>query len=85
MVLVRDPAESIGEVKGEVLFLGIEHERELVAILDQFDQVLVLPVLLGLETGLAHLHVHVRLAELVTEHLEGPGYVFLIENSPGPA
>ena len=45
----------------------------------------MLPVLLGLEAGLAPRHVHVSLIELITEHLEGPSYVFLVEYRPGSA
>ena len=70
-VLVRHLLQGVGEVEGEVLLLGVEHERELVALFDQFHELRVL-LLLGL--GSAHRfgeEVLIGALQFIVEDLQG--------------
>ena len=80
VVLVGDLPKGIGEVESEILFLGIQHQRKLVAVFHQLDQVLVLTGLLRLETDLASFQLGICFGKLVTQDLEGLRYVFLVEH-----
>ena len=80
-ILVGHFIQRVRQVESIVLLLGIEHQGELVAVLDQLDQRLVLQHLFFSHAFVAFLQLRICVPQFVMQDGEGLVQVLLLEHS----
>ena len=80
LVFLCGLTQRVGDVEGEVLILGIEHQRILIAALYHAHHAVVLLVVTGAHPALEAFHLGVLLVQLAAEHGKGLRKVLLVQD-----
>ena len=80
LVLLGSLTQRVGDVEGEILILGIEHQSILIAALYHAHHAVVLLVVTGAHPALEAFHLGVLLVQLAAENGKGLRKVLLVQD-----